>query len=363
MVSVTLKGVSKRFANVVAVDNVSLSVNEGEFYTFLGPSGCGKTTTLRLIAGFYEPDEGEIHFNGRLMNRVPPNRRNTGMVFQTYALFPHMTIEENVAYGLRCRKVPEREARKRVEEALKLAKLEGLEKRFPSQLSGGQQQRAALARALVIEPDVLLLDEPLSNLDAKLRVEMRNEIRRIQKRLGITTIYVTHDQEEALTISDRLAIMRSGHIEQVGPPREVYERPASLFAADFMGVVNLIKARLEKIDLGRNLALLRASDGSLIEAYADGKTPEGHDVYLAIRPEALTLAPPHEGLRGPNLFKGRMRGFTYHGSLMRFEVESDLVEGGRLRVDVYNPTGKPLYREGEVVAITFGRESVHMLQA
>ena len=254
MVNVQLVNVTKRFEEIVATDHVNLNIKEGEFFTLLGPSGCGKTTTLRLIAGFYTPDEGEIFFGNTLMNSVPPFKRNTGMVFQNYAIFPHMNVFNNVAYGLKIRKMKYKNLKKRVLEALELVRLGDLEKRLPSQLSGGQQQRIALARALVIEPDVLLFDEPLSNLDAKLRIEMRTEIKKIQKRLKITSIYVTHDQEEALSISDRIAIMNNGSIQQVGSPKQVYTNPQNAFVADFIGQCSFI---LEKSERSINMLMLK----------------------------------------------------------------------------------------------------------
>ncbi|MCX5825173.1 MAG: ABC transporter ATP-binding protein, partial [Deltaproteobacteria bacterium] len=232
---VELTNITKFFGPLRAVDDVSLTIGEGDFFTLLGPSGCGKTTLLRTIAGFYNPDAGEIRFGERLINHIPAHRRETGMVFQNYALFPHLSVFDNIAYGLRARKIPRPEIAERVSRIIKSVQLEGLERRAPSKLSGGQQQRVALARALVISPQILLMDEPLSNLDAKLRVSMREEIRRIQKELGITTIYVTHDQEEAMAVSDRIAILNKGRLVQVGAPAEIYYRPDSRFAAEFMG--------------------------------------------------------------------------------------------------------------------------------
>ncbi|HID07008.1 MAG TPA: ABC transporter ATP-binding protein, partial [Armatimonadetes bacterium] len=225
MVGVKLKDVTKRFGTTIAVNTVSLDVNRGELFFLLGPSGCGKTTLLRLIAGFVEPDAGEIWFDGRLMNNVPAHLRNAAMVFQNYALFPHMTVWENVAYGLRLRNLSKREQAERIRWALELVRMSEFKDRYPGQLSGGQQQRIALARALIVQPDVLLLDEPLSNLDARLRAEMRREIKRIHRQLRITTIYVTHDQKEALSMADRIAVMRNGCVEQVGTPRELYYHP------------------------------------------------------------------------------------------------------------------------------------------
>ncbi|MEB3806812.1 MAG: ABC transporter ATP-binding protein, partial [Desulfurococcales archaeon] len=229
MTRIRLEDVTKIYGGVVAVDHANIDIEHGEFFTIIGPSGCGKTTTLRIIAGFEVPEEGKVYFDDRDVTYVKPYERNTAMVFQNYALWPHMTVYDNIAYGLRLRKVPEDEIRRRVEKVLDLVDLHGLENRYPLQLSGGQQQRVALARALVVEPSVLLLDEPLSNLDAKLRLEMREELRNLQKRLGITTVYVTHDQLEALSMSDRIAVMNKGRILQVGTPEELYMRPRNLF--------------------------------------------------------------------------------------------------------------------------------------
>lgn len=291
MVNVRLVNVTKRFGEILAANNVNLNIKEGEFFTLLGPSGCGKTTTLRLIAGFYKPDEGEIFFDNNLINLVPPFKRNTGMVFQNYAIFPHMNVFNNVAYGLKIRKMNSRNLKKRVLETLELVRMTGLEKRLPSQLSGGQQQRIALARALVIEPDVLLLDEPLSNLDAKLRVEMRTEIRKIQRRLKITSIYVTHDQEEALSISDRIAIIRNGAIQQVDYPKQIYTNPKNAFVADFIGQCSFIYGTVTDInqyivietDVGINLRALKASDLKV-----------GESVLCAVRPENFLIKKPEE---------------------------------------------------------------------
>ena len=243
MAGIVISGVSRSFGTVRAVDQVDLSVGEGEFFTLLGPSGCGKTTLLRMIAGFCELDAGEIRFGEKRIDRLPAHLRDIGMVFQNYAVFPNLTVAGNVAYGLKARKVPAPELATRVEEALALVQLAGYGARLPHQLSGGQLQRVAIARALVIRPQVLLFDEPLSNLDARLRVSMRLEIRELQKSLGITALYVTHDQEEAMSVSDRIALMSNGRLEQVGTPAEIYRHPASRFAAEFMGTTNLVEAR------------------------------------------------------------------------------------------------------------------------
>ncbi len=240
MTAITLKGITKRFGDTTAVDSVDLTINSGELFFLLGPSGCGKTTLLRMIAGFIEPTEGRMLFGERDVTWLAPNKRKAGMVFQSYALWPHMTVFDNVAYGLTVRKVPPAEKKERTQAALASVRMAEYAKRKPNQLSGGQQQRVALARALVIEPTVLLLDEPLSNLDAKLRLEMRTEIKRICTETKITTVYVTHDQKEALSMADRVAVLRDGDVKQIGPPRQLYERPTSRFVADFLGETNFI---------------------------------------------------------------------------------------------------------------------------
>ena len=244
MSGIVIAGVSRTFGTVRAVDNITLTVEQGEFFTLLGPSGCGKTTLLRMIAGFSELDGGEIRFGARRIDKLPAHVRDIGMVFQNYAVFPNLSVAGNVAYGLKARRVPAAEVASRVEEALALVQLAGYGDRQPHQLSGGQLQRVAIARALVIRPQVLLFDEPLSNLDARLRVSMRGEIRALQKSLGITAIYVTHDQEEAMSVSDRIALMNAGRLEQVGVPVEIYRKPATRFAAEFMGTTNLVEARM-----------------------------------------------------------------------------------------------------------------------
>ena len=260
---ITVRELSKRFGAVLAVDGVTLEIADGELFTLLGPSGCGKTTLLRLIAGFHRPDAGRIRFGERDVTDLPPHARNIGMVFQNYALWPHMTVFQNVAYGLRIRRVRGSALAAQVDEGLRKVNLSGLGARYPGQLSGGQQQRVALARALVLSPDILLLDEPLSNLDAKIRVQVRAEIRKLQQALGITTVYVTHDQEEALSLSDRVAVMRDGRVLQLGPPRELYESPRTRFVADFVGTNNLVAGRVleaagEAVVVETGLGRLRA---------------------------------------------------------------------------------------------------------
>ena len=289
MSGIRLDHVCKSFGRTVAVDDVTLTVEPGELFLLLGPSGCGKTTLLRLLAGFCRADRGTIHFGQRPIDPVPARLRNTGMVFQNYALWPHMTVSQNVAFGLDVRRVPRAERRQRVAEALDLVRMAGYDKRYPTQLSGGQQQRIALARALVIQPDILLLDEPLSNLDARLRVAMREEIRRIHDQTRVTTVYVTHDQKEALSLADRIAVMRDGRVVQVDTPETVYHRPGSTFVAQFVGETNLIEGRV--VGRGDGGAWrVETAVGELTVATAETAPPEEHDVVCSIRPEALRVA-------------------------------------------------------------------------
>ena len=294
MVEIRLENLRKTFGDIVATDRVNMTIKEGELSTLLGPSGCGKTTLLRLIAGFYVPDSGRIFFDDREITLAPPHKRNTGMCFQNYALWPHLTVFENVAYGLKIKRVQGRKytksaIAKRVDAALELVRLGGLGGRHIHQLSGGQQQRVALARALVIEPDVLLLDEPLSNLDAKLRVEMREEIIRIQKEMSITTIYVTHDQIEALSISDRVAVMDVGYVQQFDTPRKIYADPQTIFVADFIGRCTFVQGKVEAVG---EFIEVRLPDGQSLSGFStidDYPFEVGEDVKCAIRPENLML--------------------------------------------------------------------------
>jgi len=316
MVSIHLSNLRKTFGDVVATDDINMTIEDGKLTTLLGPSGCGKTTLLRLIAGFYWPDRGSIFFDDKDATKVPPNKRNTGMCFQNYALWPHMSVFDNIAYGLKMKRVDgmqyTKEAIKsRVDTALDLVRMGGLGERNPHQLSGGQQQRVALARALVIEPDVLLLDEPLSNLDAKLRHEMREEILRIQGELGITTVYVTHDQIEALSISDMVAVMDEGYIQQYDPPREIYAFPQTLFVADFIGKCTFINGEIESID---GLLQIRLPNGQSVS----GRSPVkgypfeiGEEVRCAVRPEDLRL---ERGSSSDNEIAGSVDQVIYVGS-------------------------------------------------
>jgi iron(III) transport system ATP-binding protein/putative spermidine/putrescine transport system ATP-binding protein len=286
MTTIRLDSVTRTFGAVRAVDNVSITIEEGRLFTLLGPSGCGKTTLLRMIAGFAEVEAGSIWFDDRRIDNLPAHRRNTGMVFQNYAIFPNLTVEGNVGYGLRARRVKSADVRARVDKALARVRLGGYGQRWPHQLSGGQLQRVAIARVLVIEPAVLLFDEPLSNLDAQLRTEMRVEIRQLQQSLGLTTVYVTHDQEEALAISDRIAIVRSGKIEQVGTPEAIYHRPQTAFVAEFLGGTNMLPGIARAFDGHRTEV---ASCGTTISVEGKVATP-GQKLLLSIRPESLRIA-------------------------------------------------------------------------
>jgi len=341
---VRLRGVSKHLGTHLAVDDVSLDVPEGAFVTLLGPSGCGKTTTLRMVAGFYQPDLGEIRIRERVVNDVPPHRRNTAMVFQEYALFPHMSVTENVGYGLRMRRVPRGEARRRIAQVLELVGLSGQERKFPHQLSGGQQQRVALARALIVEPEVLLLDEPLSNLDAKLRVRVRTEIRQLQERLGKTTLYVTHDQEEALAISDQIAVMHGGRILQVGGPADIYFQPASRFVADFVGLANFIA--------GEIVDAHHVNVNGMLVMVARPIAGRGR-VTLVVRPEMIRMVPAVQNVE-PAL-QGRVTATSFLGTVTRYWVAA---LGGEWVVDVPAPGHEVLRGE---VALLLPSDRIHVL--
>lgn len=309
---VKLDQVVKRFGQVVVVDRVSFDVREGELFFLLGPSGSGKTTILRMVAGFYRPDGGNLLFDGRPVNDEPPNRRNTGMVFQNYALWPHMSVSRNVEYGLRVRKVNLDDRQRRVAEVLETVQMLEYADRMPNQLSGGQQQRVALARALVVEPGILLFDEPLSNLDAKLRLEMRDEIRRIHETTRIAALYVTHDQKEALSLADRMAVLREGRVEQIGTPRDVYRCPANRFVADFIGETNFVDGRI----MGREDGALRVETplGVLIADEPEGSRLSGA-VSVGIRPESIVFGP------GPvNRLQCRVDGVTYLGEVEQYRL-------------------------------------------
>jgi len=323
LANITLHHVNRSFGTVRAVDDISLNIADGEFFTLLGPSGCGKTTLLRMVAGFAELEAGEIRFGERRIDVLPAHRRNTGMVFQNYAIFPNLTVNDNVAYGLRARKVASSQIGERVARALRLVKLAEHGNRWPHQLSGGQLQRVAIARALVIEPVVLLLDEPLSNLDAQLRVEMRAEIRQLQQSLGITAIYVTHDQEEALAISDRIAVMRQGRLEQIGAPDEIYRRPASPFVAEFMGTTNLLKGNVAA--QGQSIRV-----GETEFAMPRLELPQGTSLSFSLRPEALRpLIDDERAPEGWAVVPAKLARLEFLGALTR--IEASLSHGAVLR--------------------------------
>jgi iron(III) transport system ATP-binding protein len=351
MASIDLDRVSKSFPGVKALADISQHIESGEFFTLLGPSGCGKTTLLRTVAGFYRQDSGHVTIGDRLMDDVPAHQRDTGMVFQNYAVFPHMTVFENVAFGLKTRRVSQTDIRKRVARVLEMARLSGYEQRTPDQLSGGQQQRVGLARAMVIEPQVLLMDEPLSNLDAKLRVQMRDEIRDIQKTLGTTTLYVTHDQEEALVISDRIAVMNHGVVHQVGTAWEVYRDPADTFVASFVGETNFLDGRVQsagnghvQVAVGRhNIRVARPAKG--IET-----------LRLAIRPEDLTIVAQRDSDPNASTIDGRVEKCTFTGTLVHYAVAGD--DNLRLVVERHRPERDALIPVGAAVHVKIPTSAV-----
>jgi putative spermidine/putrescine transport system ATP-binding protein len=348
-----LRAVRKSFGRTVAVAGIDLAVERAEFVGLLGPSGCGKTTTLRIVAGFEHPDAGEVLIAGRPITRLAPYRRDIGIVFQSYALFPHMTVADNVGYGLRVRGRPRDEIGRRVGEALDLVRLRGLEARYPRQLSGGQQQRVALARAIVIQPSVLLLDEPLSNLDAKLRQEMRSELRQLQRRLGVATIFVTHDQDEALAMADRIVVMNEGRVEQVGTAEEIYSRPRTRFVASFIGSCNFLTGALVA---GAGGAILFRSERLTVAVGPDGPgAGAGTRGTLAVRPEVLRLLAPEEAVpAGLNAAPGRIQEVTYLGAARHFRVVLDT--GHELAVVEQN-TGRPAARQGAPVVVAWAPDA------
>jgi iron(III) transport system ATP-binding protein len=348
--------VHKRYGEVAALAGVSLTIQGGEFFTLLGPSGCGKTTLLRCVAGFLRPDDGRILCDGDRLDRLPAHKRDIGMVFQNYAIFPHLTVFENVAYGLRARRVEPAEIRQRALDTLRLVQMDALAERRPDQLSGGQQQRVALARAMAIRPRLLLMDEPLSNLDAKLRVEMRTEIRRLQRELGITTVYVTHDQEEALAISERLAVMSAGRVEQVGFPWDVYQSPQSAFVAQFIGTSNALQGTL--VDGGREWAGVRIGDWTLRARPADGLSGSALAVF---RPEALALVPEGHDAAGATVGEAVVVSREFLGAVLRYRLR--LPGGALIHLDEHKPDAARLRPEGTQVRFAVRPEDVMLFPA
>jgi len=351
--NIRLQDVVKKFGTLEAVSYISLEIKDGELFTLLGPSGCGKTTILRLIGGFHKPDAGEIYFDQKAVAAIPPYERNIGMVFQNYALWPHMTIFENISYGLKIKKLAKEEIAAKVFHTLKLVNLGGLEKRYPGQLSGGQQQRVALARALVLSPDVLLLDEPLSNLDAKIRVQVRAEIRKLQKDLGITTIYVTHDQEEALTLSDRIAVINQGKLQQIGTPRDLYEYPHNPFVADFIGINNLIPGEVRRIYDAEGWTEVQTEVGSLTCRAIEALKP-GDRCMISVRPETASLNQAENNQKDVNVISGTVNFASYIGNTIRYDVE--IKSGLLFKVDIQNPWYHQPFPLGEKVLVNFPRE-------
>ena len=354
------KTFSNTVSDVTAVDHINLDIRPGEFITLLGPSGCGKTTTLRMIAGFEDATSGQVMLDGENMVVVPPNRRPMSMVFQSYALFPHLSVRENVAYGLRLRKKSAEEIKEEVDIALAAMNLTAMADRAPSQLSGGQQQRVALARAMVVRPKVLLFDEPLSNLDAKLRVKMRVEIRRMQKRLGISSVYVTHDQSEAMAMSDRIVVMNSGRIEQVDTPEEIYLHPASVFVADFVGRANFVPAQAQEVGedgmaeieaLGQKIRV-HSSEGAK-EAVREGK-----ETVVLVRPESMRIQPTDEKPATLTGSLGQVVTSIFYGETVEYEIETEF---GSLVCIVSDPRAEDLLEEGQYVRLGIEAEKAWLL--
>ena len=357
-IAISLEGVGKRFGDVVAVRETNLDIRDGEFFSMLGPSGCGKTTTLRMIAGFEVPDSGRMLLRGADVTNVPPNQRNVNTVFQHYALFPHMSVFDNVSFGLELKRVPRGERRERVTEMLQVVQLEGMEKRKPQQLSGGQQQRVALARALVNRPAALLLDEPLGALDVKLRKQMQLELKRIQTELGTTFVYVTHDQEEALTMSDRIAVMNGGDIEQVGDPKEIYEHPQTPFVADFVGSLNAFDLRVDEVADG--LAVMRVSEREQLVVPVGAGTRTGDELRVAVRPERVRIEPTNGRVtEGGSTVEGTVAELVYLGGLTQFHV--DTRAAGRLISHRMDDEVASALEPGKHVTLTWPAEHAYVL--
>jgi len=363
--SVKLVNISKIFKGqedvqkkVKAVDNVNLEIKEGEMVTFLGPSGCGKTTTLRIISGFETPSAGEVWISGKMVNNIPPNKRDTSMVFQSYAIFPHLSVAQNIGFGLELKGWKTKDIKVEVKKIMAIMDFSELYSRRPDQLSGGQQQRVALARAIINKPSVLLFDEPLSNLDAKLRIQMRIEIRRIQKTFGITSIYVTHDQEEAMTVSDRIVIMNDGKIMQVATPFNIYSYPANDFVADFIGRVNFISTKIKEINEKGCVVDFGSGQKEIQLRYGDFKT--GDNVTLIVRPESIKMTCCKEDKIYP--MKGKVDKVVYLGPTIEYEIEVDGIDR-KINAVIYNPIEAGFFHEGDLVNIDFNPVAAHILPA
>ena len=351
---VEMINLTKHYGETLAVDDVSVSVEEGEFFSLLGPSGCGKTTTLRIVAGFVRPGQGEIIIGGTDMTYLPPEKRGIGIVFQNYAIFPHMNVFDNIAFGLRMRKLPKKEIGSRVLAALEQVNLSGYERRYQREMSGGEQQRVALARVLITEPRILLLDEPLSALDKKLREEMKYWIKELQHELKITTIYVTHDQGEALTMSDRIAVMNEGKVTQIGTPEEIYEHPANRFVAGFIGESNLLRTRVTALDGDMCRLSLGAAE---FEAPKRSGIEVGHEVDLVVRPERVLVAEEAEQSTGVK-FSARVIDQSFQGSIIRYRLD---LEGQTLVAEVSNRAGRPVPQPDAQISVSWNPESTQVL--
>lgn len=349
--SVSIQDVSIIFGAVKAVDSVSLDVQQGEFFTLLGPSGCGKTTLLRTLAGFYQQTEGSVSINGTSVDGVPPHRRDAAMVFQNYAIFPHLNVRENIAYGLKAKKLPKSEIDKRIAEVIELVNLQGYEERMPKALSGGQQQRVVIARAVAVRPSVLLMDEPLANLDAKLRVRLREELKELQRSLGITTIYVTHDQEEALSLSDRIAVMSAGKVLQCASPREIYEQPSNLPVAKFIGEGTFIEAEFT----GKPGVFRNSVTGQNITSTGHG-SGVNQSAVLGIRPQDIMVQSSEAKSPNVNAFEGTIIGATYYGAYIRYHIDAGF--GGDVIAEIHNVQNDDRFSRGDKVLVSFAAERV-----
>lgn len=345
-VAIQVDHVVKKYGEVTIIPDLSVDIKNGEFFTLLGPSGCGKTTLLRMIAGFNSIEDGEIKFGDQVINAIPAHKRNIGMVFQNYAIFPHLTVRQNIEYGLKLRKVKKEEMKKKVDDILKVVQIEAYQDRLPERLSGGQQQRVALARAIVIHPNVLLMDEPLSNLDAKLRIEMRGAIREVQKEVGITTVYVTHDQEEALAISDRIAVMKEGVIHQIGEPESIYTRPYNVFVSTFIGHSNLFAGTIKKE--GEDVRVVFSNGYEMIVQHLVEEVRDGEEVTISVRPEEFRIG--EEGIEA--VIKGR----TFLGKYVNYEIgfEDGMVLPGQPSIELSQDIGhtQQIYKVGEQIKLT-----------